>query len=158
MKWPQEVRHENQIARAGSDGTLGVCVERVRGRRFEPRKAGKIVIELGSDGERVYFRPNHLVFETGKAYNLVLKNTDKTKHELEAHEFVEKIFTRKVEVVDREGQMLAEIKGSVSEVEVGPGGEVEWLFVPMQTGKDLSMDCALPGHKEAGMFGTITIN
>lgn len=118
----------------------------------------EIVVEMGSEGNRMYFRPNHLELETGKAYKVVLKNTDKTKHELEAHEFVEKIFTRKVEVIDHEGQMLAEIKGSVSEVEVGPGGEVEWFIVPVQTGKNLGMDCALPGHKEAGMFGTITIN
>lgn len=118
----------------------------------------KIVIEMGSDGQRMYFRPNHLEFETGKAYKVVLKNSDKIKHEVEANEFVEKIFTRKVEVLDHDGQMLAEIKGNVSEVEVGPGGEVEWFIVPVQTGKNLAMGCALPGHKEAGMVGTITIN
>ncbi|MDH3468645.1 MAG: biphenyl 2,3-dioxygenase, partial [Gammaproteobacteria bacterium] len=99
----------------------------------------------------MYFRPNHLDLETGKAYVLVLKNVDKIKHELEANEFVEKIFTRKVEVIGHDGQMLAEIKGSVSEVEVGPGGEVEWFVVPVQTGKNIEMNCALPGHKEAGM-------
>ena len=54
--------------------------------------------------------------------------------------------------------MLAEIKGAVREIEVGPGGEVEWYVVPVQTGKNLAMECALPGHKEAGMIGTITIN
>jgi uncharacterized cupredoxin-like copper-binding protein len=45
----------------------------------------------------------------------------------------------------------------VREIEVGPKGEVEWYVVPVQTGKDLSMICALPGHKEAGMVGTITV-
>lgn len=118
----------------------------------------KLIIEMGSEGQKMYFRPNHLELVTGKAYTIVLKNTDKTKHELEAHEFVEKVFTRKVEVVGQDGQMLAEIKGNVSEIEVGSGGEVEWFIVPVQTGKNLAMDCALPGHKEAGMVGTITIN
>ncbi|MFT5172770.1 MAG: putative cupredoxin-like copper-binding protein, partial [Gammaproteobacteria bacterium] len=56
------------------------------------------------------------------------------------------------------GKLIAEIKGSVREIEVGPNSEVEWFIVPIQTGKNISMDCALPGHKEAGMFGTITIN
>ncbi len=53
-----------------------------------------IVIEMGTAGQRMYFKPNHLNLETGKAYKLVLQNVDKVKHEIEASEFVEKIFTR----------------------------------------------------------------
>ena len=117
-----------------------------------------IVIEMGSVGESMYFKPNHLELETGKAYKLVLKNVDDVKHEFEAQEFVEKVFTRKVEVKGPNGKMLAEIKGSIREVEVGPGGEVEWYIVPVQTGNNLELVCAIPGHKEAGMHGAITIN
>ena len=117
----------------------------------------EIVMEMGSSGSSMYFKPNHLDFETGKAYKLVLKNTDKIKHEVESHEFVERIFTRKVEVTDKDGNMLAEIKGGVREIEVGPGGVVEWFFVPVQPGENLAMDCAISGHKEAGMVGTITV-
>ena len=91
-----------------------------------------IVIEMGSVGESMYFKPNHLELETGKAYKLVLKNVDDVKHEFEAQEFVEKVFTRKV--------------------------EVEWYIVPVQTGNNLELVCAIPGHKEAGMHGAITIN
>jgi uncharacterized cupredoxin-like copper-binding protein len=105
----------------------------------------------------MYFKPDHLDLETGKAYKLVLKNTDKIKHELEAPEMVEKIFTRKIEVADKNDNMIAEIKGKITEIEVGPGGTVEWFFVPVQTGKNLEMDCAIAGHKEAGMVGTVTI-
>ncbi|TFH44484.1 MAG: biphenyl 2,3-dioxygenase [Lysobacterales bacterium] len=117
-----------------------------------------IVLEMGAMGTAMYFKPNHLELETGKAYKLLLKNVDAVKHELDAAEFAEKIFTRKVEVKDEKGEMLAEIKGSVREIEVGPQSEVEWYIVPVQTGKNLEMNCALPGHKEAGMVGTITIN
>lgn len=117
-----------------------------------------IVVEMGSVGESMYFKPNHLELETGKAYKLVLKNVDDVEHEFEAQEFVEKVFTRKVEVKGPNGKMLAEIKGSIREVEIGPGGEVEWYIVPVQTGKNLELVCAIPGHKEAGMHGTITIN
>lgn len=117
----------------------------------------KVVIEMGSKDGRMYFKPNHLEFETGKAYKIVLKNLDGIKHEFEATEFVEKIFTRKVEV-KHDGKLLAEIKGSVREIEVGPYAEVEWYVVPVQTGVKLAMNCALKGHREAGMFGTITVN
>ena len=116
-----------------------------------------IVIEMGSKGQQMYFKPNHLELQTGQAYKLVLKNVDKVKHELDPAGFGAKVFTRKIEVA-HDGMMLAEIKGSVREIEVGPGGEVEWFIVPVQTGKNLAMECALKGHKEAGMHGTVTIN
>jgi len=116
-----------------------------------------VVLEMGSNSGAMYFKPNHLKFKTGQAYNLVLRNVDTEKHEVEAHEFVEKIFTRKVEIEDSKGGLVAEIKGHINEVEVGPGQEVQWFFVALQTGTDLELICALPGHKEAGMHGSITI-
>ena len=118
----------------------------------------EVVIEMGSNADGMYFKPKHLEFETGKAYKIVLRNVDVVKHELETHEFVQRIFSRIVEIINPDGTLLAEIKGSVSEIEVGPKSEVEWYVVPVQTGENLIMDCALPGHKEAGMTGTITIN
>lgn len=117
----------------------------------------EIVIEMGTSGDKMYFKPDHIELETGKAYKLVLRNVDDAKHEFEGHDFIGKIFTRKVEITDPAGELVAEIKGSVTEVEVGPKREVEWFIVPVQTGEDIPVDCAIPGHKEAGMFGTITI-
>lgn len=122
--------------------------------RADPQE---IVIEMGSKGSKMYFEPNHVDLETGKAYKLVFRNVDTQKHEFESHELVEKIFTRKVEIV-HDGKMLAEIKGSVTEIEVGAGAEAEWYIVPIQPGADLDMTCALPGHTEAGMIGTVTVH
>ena len=118
-----------------------------------------VVLEMGShtDG-RMYFKPNHLNFSTGQAYKIVLKNVDKIKHEIEAGEFAEKIFTRKVEVKDEKGGLVAEIKGSIREIEIGPMAQVEWYVVPVQSGANLALDCGLEGHKKAGMHGLITIN
>lgn len=61
-------------------------------------------------------------------------------------------------MLDAAHHMVAEIKGSVREIEVAGGGVVEWFFVPVQNGKNIPMECAIAGHKEAGMVGTITIN
>lgn len=120
----------------------------------------EIVIEMGTtpSGERMYFKPDHLDLETGKAYKIVLKNVDETKHEFAGHEFIEKIFTRKVEIAEPSGNLVAEIKGSIREVEVGPKWEAEWFIVPVQTGENLEMVCEIPGHREAGMVGTVTIH
>ena len=63
----------------------------------------KIVIEMGGVGEKMYFKPNHIDLETGKAYKIVLRNSDDIKHEFAGHEFIEKLFTRKVEIEDPAG-------------------------------------------------------
>jgi uncharacterized cupredoxin-like copper-binding protein len=119
----------------------------------------EIVLEMGTaDDGKQYFKPNHLDLETGKAYKLVLRNVDEIVHEFAGHEFLEKVFTRKVELSDPSGELIAEIKGNVREVEIGPNQEAEWFIVPIQTGEDIPFECEIPGHKEAGMVGTVTIN
>ena len=108
-----------------------------------------VVLEMGTNTGGMYFKPNHLELKTGQAYKL--------KHEVDAGEFIEKIYTRKVEVKNKQGGLVAEIKGSIREIEIGPMAEVEWYVVPVQPGKNMEMICALKGHKEAGMHGTITV-
>ena len=118
----------------------------------------EIVIEMGQkDAKHMYFKPDHIELETGKAYKISFRNSDKIKHEFAAPEFVTKVFTRKVEVLGADGKMISEIKGAINEVEVAGGGTVDWFIVPVQTGKDIPIECAIEGHKEAGMVGTITI-
>jgi uncharacterized cupredoxin-like copper-binding protein len=121
----------------------------------------EIIVEMGSTDDPVkpmYFKPNHLDLETGKAYKIVLKNVDDEKHEFAGPELIAKVFTRKVEIATESGDLVAEIKGNINEIEVGPGQEVEWFIVPIQTGEDIEMVCELEGHKEAGMLGTVTIH
>jgi uncharacterized cupredoxin-like copper-binding protein len=120
----------------------------------------ELVVEMGATDaadKPMYFKPNHLELETGKAYKIVLKNLDEVKHEFASPGLMERSFTRKVEITDEAGELVAEVKGSVSEIEVGPGKEVEWFIVPVQTGENLAMECLLEGHQEAGMVGTITV-
>jgi uncharacterized cupredoxin-like copper-binding protein len=120
----------------------------------------ELVVEMGATDaadKPMYFKPNHLELETGKAYKIVLKNLDEVKHEFASPGLMERSFTRKVEITDEAGELVAEVKGSVSEIEVGPGKEVEWFIVPVQTGENLAMECLLEGHQEAGMTGTITV-
>jgi uncharacterized cupredoxin-like copper-binding protein len=123
--------------------------------RADPKE---IIVEMGTAGDKMYFKPNHLDLETGKAYKILLRNVDEVKHEFAGHELIEKLFTRKVEIADSEGNLVAEIKGNVREIEVAPNREVESFIVPVQTGENIPMECEIEGHKEAGMIGTVTIN
>lgn len=122
----------------------------------------EIVIEMGSSDDAdmpMFFRPNHIDLETGKAYKIVLRNVDVIVHEFSAPELALHSFTRKVEITDESGELIAEIKGgNINEIEIGGGYEVEWFIVPVQTGENLPMNCLIEGHTESGMFGTITIH
>ena len=102
------------------------------------------------------FTPNHLEFETGKLYKLVLRNVGKIKHELDSSSISHLAYTRKIQILDKSGALIAEVKGVPAEIEVGAGYEVEWWFVPIATVSDEPFVCLLSGHYEAGMKGTLS--
>ena len=117
-----------------------------------------VVIEMGSNDDGMYLKPDNYEFMTGQAYKLILTNVDEIKHELALNEMGERIFTRKIEVADENGDLFAEIKGSVREVEVGAGKTVEWFIVPVQTTDEpVEITCEIPGHLEAGMRASAMI-
>jgi uncharacterized cupredoxin-like copper-binding protein len=117
-----------------------------------------VPIEMGTNDDGMYLKPDTYVFETGQAYKLILINVDDIKHELSLNEMGERIFTRKVEITDADDNLVAEIKGSIREIEVGPGQTVEWFIVPVQTiDEPVEITCEIPGHKEAGMRASVTI-
>jgi len=119
----------------------------------------KVALEMGTDDDgNMYFKPNHFDFETGKAYALVMTNVDDYKHELALNEVMERIFIRKVEIENAGGDLVAEIKGHINEVEVGPHQTVEWYFVPVQPGESMEITCEIDGHYEAGMHGMVDIH
>lgn len=118
-------------------------------------------VELGTSKGEHRFAPNHLTFETGRLYKVVLVNPSKTKHYFTSHGLAKSVFTRKVQVVD-EGGTKAEIKGTISEIEVYPGGHAEWWFVPVATGTFSDLHCHIKdadgqSHVQKGMTGTIEI-
>lgn len=118
-----------------------------------------VTIEMGSNDDGMYLKPDNYEFVTGQAYKLVLVNVDEIKHEIALSEMGERIFTRKVEIEDDAGNLVAEIKGTIREVEVGPKQTVEWFIVPVQTTDGpVEITCELPGHYEAGMYATAEIN
>ncbi|RYG93323.1 biphenyl 2,3-dioxygenase [Loktanella sp. IMCC34160] len=119
----------------------------------------EVPLEMGSNADGMFFAPAEYTFVTGQAYVLVLTNSDEIVHELSLNEMVERIFTRKIEVSDADGNLVTEVKGTIREVEVGPGQTVEWFFVPVQTTDEpVQISCEIPGHAEAGMVAMATIN
>jgi uncharacterized cupredoxin-like copper-binding protein len=110
----------------------------------------EVTMEMGTNDDGMYFSPNEFVFETGKAYKMVMTNVDDVKHEVTFGEGTEKMFTRKIEITTPDDALIAEIKGHINEVEIGPHQTVEWFFVPIQP-KDFEIKCEIEGHYELGM-------
>jgi uncharacterized cupredoxin-like copper-binding protein len=113
--------------------------------------ATEITVSLGNSANSLKFEPNNLEFVPGKRYLLRLNNPSQLKHYFTAKDFADSIWTQKVQA----GKV--EIKGAIHELELKPGGEAEWVFVPMKPGS-YELHCSITGHTEAGMKGEIVIN
>lgn len=112
--------------------------------------ATEITVSLSNEAGELKFFPNHLEFEAGKRYKLILKNPSPDKHYFTAKDFADVSWTQKVE----SGKL--EVKGAIHDLELKPGGEAEWVFVPIRTGT-YGLRCSIPGHTEAGMIGELRI-
>ena len=122
-----------------------------------------VLIELhGRSGHNHYFSPKELKFFTGKLYKLIIANKSDSPHYFSSNDFVKSIFTRKIQILKSDNK-IAEIKGYISEIEVFPGNNVEWWFVPLKTGVFDDLQCDIydknkkKKHSEMGMRGVIII-
>jgi uncharacterized cupredoxin-like copper-binding protein len=116
-----------------------------------------INVQLSNAQNELHFFPNTINLETGKLYKLVLKNPSGMKHYFSSDKFARAIYTSKVQVDDVAGKKIAEVKGSVREIELLPQGTAEWWFVPVKAGNFTDLKCTVAGHAEAGMVGKVII-
>jgi uncharacterized cupredoxin-like copper-binding protein len=121
------------------------------------QKPVEIRVELGDKENARRFFPANLELETGKLYKLVLHNASGEKHYFSSEGLSRAVFTRKAQVLGRDGKPAAEIKGFIREIEVYPSETAEWWFVPVKAGVLDDLVCTIEGHAEAGMVGVITI-
>lgn len=117
----------------------------------------EIKIQLGSKENALRFVPDKIELETGKLYRLILHNPSAMAHYFSSEGLARAVFTRKAQVLGPDGKTIAEIKGTVQEIEVYPGGTAEWWLVPVKSGTMTDLKCSIAGHTESGMVGTITI-
>ena len=115
------------------------------------QSADEVLIHLGTSANELKFEPSELNFEIGKRYKLVLDNPSLQKHYFTAKDFADAIWTQKVEAG------AVEVKGAIHELELRPGGEAEWVFVPIKPGT-YTLYCSIAGHREAGMIGTLVVS
>ncbi|MCZ6675166.1 MAG: biphenyl 2,3-dioxygenase [Verrucomicrobia bacterium] len=117
----------------------------------------EIRIQLGSETDALRFFPDTIRLTTGRLYKLILNNPSPQKHYFSSEGLSQAVFTRKVQINGRDGQPIAEVKGSIREIEVYPNGTAEWWFVPIKAGEFNDLYCTIRGHTEDGMVGKIVI-
>lgn len=134
------------------------------------QKPIEVVLLLGTETGDLVFTPNELTFEKGTLYKLVLKNPSTTKHRFAARGLNAVLWTRKLEVDGGEVKGRRVWKGTrnwfqrpvsnftymVRDIELEPGGEAEWVFVPTRAGI-LQFRSGIPAYADAGMVGEIII-
>jgi len=117
----------------------------------------EVTVFLGDKDNAMKFTPSTIEFETGKLYKLILENKGPVKHYFSSDGLAQSVLSRKVQINNTDGKAIAEIKGTIREIEVYPGFKAEWWFVPVKTGVFHDLSCSMAGHTEAGMKGTIII-
>lgn len=123
----------------------------------EGPEAIEVRVEVGTKDNQHIFVPDHLEFERGHHYKLLIHNPSQSDHYFASDGFATHIHTHKVEVASREGKTLVEIHGDVHDIELKPGTTVEWYFYPMRKGKNMKLYCHKKDHEALGMVGTISI-
>jgi len=121
------------------------------------QKPIELTAMLGNKNGALRFFPHTLNLQTGKLYRLILSNPSSVKHYFSSDGMSRAVYTRKVQVNGKNGKPIAEIKGSIREIEVYPQGTAEWWFVPVKAGTFNDLKCTIAGHAEAGMVGKVII-
>ncbi|HKJ00491.1 MAG TPA: plastocyanin/azurin family copper-binding protein [bacterium] len=114
-------------------------------------------LELGTPDGRMAFVPSALEFQVGHRYRLRIVNVSPVEHEFDAPEFMLGVESERVEVFDAAGHKVATLPGRPEEIQISPGGRVDWYLMPIKP-LEAEMVCDLPGHREAGMKGTIRVH
>ncbi|NEQ30440.1 MAG: multicopper oxidase domain-containing protein [Leptolyngbya sp. SIO4C5] len=111
----------------------------------------EVQVHLGNEADALKFEPEQLTFTAGQRYQLVLENPSSQKHYFTAKDFADNLWSQKVEAAG------VEVKGAIHELELKPGAQAEWVFVPMKPGT-YELHCSIAGHAEAGMVGQLIIS
>lgn len=96
------------------------------------------------------YQPNSFRVDYKKAVTIKLVNDDEVEHDLE-------IVGLEAELLNSEkAHRHHDMQESVVHIHAKAGEEVELTFKSLQKGQ-FSFYCTIPGHKEAGMIGTVDI-
>ncbi len=105
--------------------------------------------EVRVEADEFRFAIDRPMLEAGRPIALTIINKGKMKHE-----FVSDLFAGADTEMESDG-IIVEGKG-IEEIELAPGKRVKVTFIPQKKGK-INFICDIPGHREQGMMGAVSI-
>lgn len=118
----------------------------------DPKKPSRIIeIRMGEGVGKMHYRPDKLVIDKGDQIRFVLKNVGLLPHEFVLATTAENL--RHAEEMKRFPDMEHD-DPNAKRIEPGKTGEIIWRFT--KSG-EFEFGCLIPGHREAGMIGKITV-
>ena len=98
------------------------------------------------------FKPQSITVKQGETIKFIVKNPGKVKHEMVLG--TEKELKEHAEAMKKNPEMEHDDANQIT-VQPGKSGEIIWQFT--KAGK-VNFACLQPGHYDAGMAGTVTVN
>ncbi|MDO8972903.1 cupredoxin family protein [Reyranella sp.] len=122
------------------------------GKPGDPKKPARIVqIVFREDGGKMLFLPDKLKFKKGEQVRFQLRNNGAIDHEFVVGTVEENLKHMK----DMEKNPDMELDDPIAKrLKPKATGEILWQFTKAGT---FDFSCLIPGHRQAGMFGTIVV-
>jgi uncharacterized cupredoxin-like copper-binding protein len=122
------------------------------GRPGDPRKAARVVqVVFREHDGRMLFLPDRLRFKRGEQVRFQLRNTGAIDHEFVVGTLEENL--KHMKEMEKNPDMEHDDPNALR-LKPGAAGQILWQFTKAGT---FDFSCLIPGHREAGMFGTIVV-
>ena len=118
----------------------------------DPKKPARVVEVTMRDGDgKMEFVPEHIDVKKGEQVRFIIKNQGALKHEFTLASVTDN--NKHAELMKKYPDMEHDDPNAKS-VDPGKSAEILWRF---SKGGTFEFACLIPGHREAGMRGTVTV-
>ena len=131
------IAHEGEHFSAGAPGN--------------PKKPARTVTVIMSDNNGMKFTPDHFDVKKGEQVRFIIRNEGALRHEF---------MLASVKDNDKHAELMKKYPDmehddpNAKSVDPGKTAEILWRFTKTGT---FEFACLIPGHREAGMRGTVTV-
>ena len=116
-----------------------------------PKKPARTVTVIMSDDNGMKFTPDHLDVKKGEQVHFIIQNKGALKHEFMLASVADN--DKHAKLMQKYPDMEHDDPNAKS-VDPGKTAEILWRF---SKGGTFEFACLIPGHREAGMHGTVTV-
>jgi uncharacterized cupredoxin-like copper-binding protein len=116
-----------------------------------PKRPARTITVVMSDSDGMKFTPDHFDVKKGEQVRFVIQNKGALEHEF---------MLASVKDNDKHAALMKKYPGmehddpNAKSVDPGKTAEILWRFIKTGT---FEYACLIPGHREAGMHGTVTV-